>query len=79
MNNSLIKSNSEVLFAYASLYVLAEKWGINSLKMLVLSKLYQTLSILRLDTSKVQEIINLAWYIYLDSSTPDLETNIVKI
>jgi hypothetical protein len=40
INDRLIKSNSKVLLAYASLYVLAEKWGVNSLKMLILSKLY---------------------------------------
>jgi hypothetical protein len=47
--------------------------------MLVLSKLYQTLSTLYLDTSKVQEIIDLVRYTYLDSSTLDLETNIDKL
>jgi len=76
MNDGLIESSGEVLLAHASLYVLAEKWGVNSLKILVLSKLHQTLSTLRLDASKVQEIINLARYTYLDSSTPDLETDI---
>jgi len=79
MNDSPIESSSKVLLAHASLYILAEKWGVNSLKILVLSKLHQTLSTLRLDTSKVQEIINLAWYTYLDSSTPDLETNINRL
>jgi len=29
--------------------------------------------------SKVQEIINLTRYTYLDSSTPDLETNINRL
>lgn len=76
INDGLIESSSEVLLAHASLYVLAEKWRVNSLKILVLSKLHQTLSTLRLDASKVQEIIDLARYTYLDSSTPDLETNI---
>lgn len=76
MNDGPIESSGEVLLAHASLYVLAEKWGVNSLKMLVLSKLHQTLSTLRLDASKVQEIIDLARYTYLDGSTPDLETDI---
>jgi hypothetical protein len=35
-----IESSGEVLLTYASLYVLAEKWGVNSLKILVLSKLH---------------------------------------
>jgi hypothetical protein len=47
--------------------------------MLVLSKLYQTLSTLRLDTSRVQEIINLTQHTYLDNSTLDLETNIDRL
>jgi hypothetical protein len=59
MNDGPIESSGEVLLAHASLYVLAESWGVNSLKMLVLSKLYQTLSTLHLDASKVQEIIDL--------------------
>jgi hypothetical protein len=75
----LIESSGEVLLTYASLYVLAEKWGVNSLKILVLSKLHQTLSTLCLDMSKVQEIIDLARYTYLDSSTPDLETDINRL
>jgi hypothetical protein len=76
MNDGRIESCGEVLLAHASLYVLGEKWGVNSLKLLVLSKLHQTLSTLRLDAWKVQEIIDLARYMYLDSSTPDLETDI---
>ena len=76
MNDGPVESSGEVLLAHASLYVLAEKWGVNSLKMLVLSKLHQTLSTLRVDAPKVQEIIDLARYTYLDSSTPDLKTDI---
>jgi hypothetical protein len=53
-----------------------EKWGVNSLKMLVLSKLHRTLSMPRLDASKVQHVIDLARYAYSDSSTPDSETEI---
>jgi hypothetical protein len=40
MNDGPVESSGEVLLAHASLYVLAEKWGVNSLKMLVLSKLH---------------------------------------
>jgi hypothetical protein len=39
MNSGPVENSGEVLLAHASLYVLAEKWGVNSLKMLVLSKL----------------------------------------
>ncbi|PMD40831.1 hypothetical protein L207DRAFT_459618 [Hyaloscypha variabilis F] len=79
MNDGPIESSGEVLLAHASLYVLAEKWGVNSLKMLVLSKLHQTLSTLHLDASRVQEVIDLARYAYLDSSTPDLGTEIDEL
>jgi hypothetical protein len=67
MNDGPVESSGEVLLAHASLYVLAEKWGV---------KLHQTLSTLRLDASKVQQVIDLARYAYLDSLTPDLETEI---
>jgi len=76
MNDGPVENSGEVLLAHASLYVLAQKWGVNSLKMLVLSKLHQTLSTLHLYASKVQQVIDLARYAYLDSSTPDLETEI---
>jgi hypothetical protein len=51
-----VESSGEVLLAHASLYVLAEKWGANSLNLLVLSKLHQTLSTLRLDASRFKNI-----------------------
>ncbi|KAN0117088.1 hypothetical protein V8E51_003065, partial [Hyaloscypha variabilis] len=76
MNDGPVESSGEVLLTHASLYVLAEKWGVNSLKILVLSKLHQALNTLRLDSSKAQEVVDLARYAYLDSSTPDLETKI---
>jgi hypothetical protein len=47
--------------------------------MLVLSKLHQTLNTLCLDTSKVQDPVDLAQYAYSDSRTPDLETEIDRL
>ena len=79
MNDGPVENSGEVLLAHASLYVLAEKWGVNGLKMLVLSKLHQALRTLRLDASKVQEVVDLARYAYLDGSTPDLETEIDEL
>jgi hypothetical protein len=76
MNDGPVKNSGKVLLAHASLYVLAEKWGVNSLKLSVLSKLHQTLSTLCLDASKVQEVIDLARYAYSDGLTPGLETEI---
>jgi hypothetical protein len=63
----------EVLLLHASLYVLAEKWGIDSLKSLALYKLHQTLKMLELDGPKVTHIIKLARYSYSDENIPDLD------
>jgi len=63
----------EILFAHATLYVLAEKWGVESLKMLALFKLHQTLRMLRLDVQRIQDIVELTRYTYSDETTPDLE------
>ncbi|KAG9228376.1 hypothetical protein BJ875DRAFT_477644 [Amylocarpus encephaloides] len=74
MDDGPVENSGEVLLAHASLYVLAEKWGVNDLNMLALSKLHRTLSTLSLDKSGVQEVINLTRYTYSDGVTPDLET-----
>jgi hypothetical protein len=66
----------EILVAHASLYVLAEKWGVESLKVLTLFKLHRTLKMLRLDASTVGDIVELTRYTYSDETTPDLETGI---
>lgn len=78
-SDNLGKTNSKVLLAHASLYVLAEKWGVDTLKQLVLSKLHQTLSGVRLDASKVQDLVDLARYIYSDERTPGLRHGIDKL
>jgi hypothetical protein len=70
---------SEVLLSHASLYILAEKWGVDSLKRLTLFKLHQTLSMLRLDGRKVPHIVELARYGYSDDNTPDLKTGIDEL
>ncbi|CZR54968.1 uncharacterized protein PAC_04853 [Phialocephala subalpina] len=69
----------EVLLTHASLYVLAEKWGVESLKRLTLVKLHQTLSMLQLDGPKVTNIIKLARYVYSEENTPDLNTGIDEL
>jgi hypothetical protein len=50
--------------------------GVDSLKMLVLFKLHQTLSMLRLDESKIQDVVDLVRYVYSEERTPDLENGI---
>ena len=65
---------TEALLSHTMLYILAEKWGIDSLKMLTLFKLHQTLSMLVIDSPKVPHIMELVRHGY--AGTPDLETGI---
>jgi hypothetical protein len=67
---------SEILLIHASLYVLAEKWGIDRLKRLTLFKIHKTLNMFSLDTPKLEQIIHLVQYAYSDQTTPDLDTKI---
>jgi hypothetical protein len=69
----------EVLFIHTSLYVLAEKWGIGSLKRLTLSKIYKTLTIIRLDLLNLDQIIDFVRYAYSNERTPDLETEMDEL
>jgi hypothetical protein len=66
----------EILLIHASLYVLAEKWGIDRLKRLTLFKIHKTLSMFSLDTPKLEQIIHFVRYAYSDQTTPDLDTKI---
>lgn len=65
------------LLCHVSLYILAEKWGIDSLKALTLFKLHKTLCIFPLDESKVFPIVELARSGY--SGTPDLENRMDEL
>ncbi|PMD26189.1 hypothetical protein NA56DRAFT_698355 [Hyaloscypha hepaticicola] len=65
---------TEALLSHTLLYILAEKWGIDSLKMLTLFKLHRTLSMLVLDSPKVPHVMELVRHGY--AGTPDLETGI---
>jgi hypothetical protein len=69
----------EVLVIHSSLYVLAEKWGIDSLKRLTLSKIYKTLTMIRLDLPKLDQIIDFVRYTYLNKRTPDLENKMNEL
>ncbi|RFU28918.1 hypothetical protein B7463_g7437, partial [Scytalidium lignicola] len=66
----------EVLRLHASLYILAYRWEVETLKTLSLLKLHQTLGMLRLDASKVQHMVDLVQYVYSDGSTVDLAKGI---
>jgi hypothetical protein len=69
----------EVLLLHTSLYVLVEKWGIDSLKMLTLSKIHKTLTMIRLDLPKLDQIIDFVRYTYSNERTPDLETEMDEL
>lgn len=73
----IISDDYTMLLAHAMLYVLADKWGVDNLKQLALSKLHQALYIFRLDASNVQDFVDLTRYIY--SGTFHLEHGIDKL
>jgi hypothetical protein len=70
---------NEVLLLHASLYVLAEKWGIDSLKRLTLYKIHKTLTMIRLDLPKLDQIIDFVRYAYSNERTPDLENEMDEL
>ncbi|KAH8814851.1 hypothetical protein F5884DRAFT_770188 [Xylogone sp. PMI_703] len=69
----------EVLRLHASLYVLADKWDVETLKTLSLYKLHKTLGMLRLDSTKVQYMVDLVQYVYAEGNTADLATGIDEL
>ena len=74
MSDGPSENISEVLILHTSLYVLADKWGIDNLKWLTLSKIYKTLTMIRLNLPKLDQIIDFVRYMYSNERTPDLET-----
>lgn len=68
------ETSFRISLAHTSLYVLAEKWGIDRLKQLTLCKIHQTLTAAQFDTSKVQDLVELVRYIY--SGTPSLVSGV---
>jgi hypothetical protein len=67
----------DAILCHTSLYILAEKWGVESLKTLTLLKLHQTLSLLKLGLAEVPHILELVRYGY--SGTPDFEVGIDEL
>jgi len=68
----------EVLI-HSSLYVLADNWGIDSLKRLTLSKIHKTLTMICLDLPKLGRIIEFVRYAYSNERTLDLETEMDEL
>jgi hypothetical protein len=57
-------SYSNIFLAHASLFVLGDFWLIDTLKALSLHKLHKTLCIFQLDDANIEDIIDLARYVY---------------
>ena len=58
------KANTLIFLRHARLYVFAEKWGIEALKMMALHKLHKTLCSYAVDRSRYSVIIDLVKYTY---------------
>ena len=63
-NKSSAEVYSDVFLSHARLYVFAEKWDIQELKMLALDELHATLVEYNLYTERTSDIINLLRYVY---------------
>ena len=84
--NSTLQTHAPVLLAttlaYSQLMLRSmslEKQGVDNLKQLTLSKLHQILSVLRLDASNVQNLVDLTRYTYSDGRTPDSKYRVDKL
>ena len=66
---------SDVFLSHARLYVFAEKYDIQELKIFALDELYDTLKAYTLYTKRTSDIIDLLSYVYRNTSEPneDLE------
>jgi len=78
-NENSRENVSEILLVHASLYVLGEKWGVEELKTLALSKLHQTLRDAPCEALDIQHIVKLTRYTYSDERTPNLKNGIDRL
>lgn len=67
-NRSSAEVYSDVFLSHARLYVFAEKYDIQALKMLALDELHATLAIYTLYTKRTSDIIDLLRYVYCNTS-----------
>jgi len=74
-----VQDQSNVLLIHATLYALAEKWGVDNLKKMSLFKLHQDLIALHLKTPGIEDLVDLMHYAYIDCHTPDLEHGIDEL
>jgi hypothetical protein len=75
-NDIVEEDYTPVFLGHARLYVLAEKWGIEALKILTLHKLHRTLVTFTLYKVRRGDIVELANFAYSNENTPDLEDDV---
>ena len=69
-NQSSAEVYSDVFLSHARLYVFAEKYDIQALKMLALGELYATLAVYNLYNTRTSDIIDLLRYVYCNTYEP---------
>ena len=69
-NTSPAEVYSDVFLSHARLYVFAEKYDIQILKMLALDELHATLKVYNLYPERTSDIIDLLRYVYCNTSEP---------
>ena len=69
-NQSSAEVYSDVFLSHARLYVFAEKFDIQALKMLTLGELYAALAVYTLYTKRTSDIIDLLRYVYCNTNEP---------
>lgn len=70
-NSNPTEEYTQVFLGHAEMYVFAEKWGIDVLKALALSKLHQTLTSFTLYEVRRPDIVELLRYTFSNDHTPD--------
>jgi hypothetical protein len=70
-NSNPTEGYTPVFLGHAQLYVFAEKWGIDVLKTLALSKLHKTLTSFTLYAARRPDIVELLRYTFSNDHTPD--------
>ncbi|KAH8595423.1 hypothetical protein B0O99DRAFT_458079, partial [Bisporella sp. PMI_857] len=70
-NSNPAEDYTTVFLGHAQLYVFAEKWGIDVLKTLALSKLHKTLTSFTLYAVRRPDIVKLLRYTFSNDNTPD--------
>ena len=73
------KDFTRVFLGHARLYVLAEKYGVEHLKKLVLHKIHKTLVSFTLHETRIDDVIELAQYIYSTKNIPDQDQQIDEL